>query len=61
MLELQGKIAKATTMDELDELRLPIVQAMENADDAELFHETQKLFIKRKNKIKRHGGRINDK
>lgn len=47
-------------MAELDALRVPIINAMGQEQDVEAFTATQSLFIHQKNKIKRHGGKIND-
>lgn len=44
-------------MAELDALRMPIVQAFKDASIAEC-NDTQNVFRKQKNKIKRHGGKI---
>lgn len=52
MNRLATHIDNAKTMADLDVLRPAIVQDKEN------FLENQKLFIKQKNKIKRHGGKI---
>lgn len=38
-------------MPELDNMRLKIIK--ETKDDVDLFRETQKAFVKRKNKLKR--------
>lgn len=57
MFELQEKIRQCKTMAELDELRLPIVKASKEASIAEC-NDTQNIFRKQKNKIKRHGGKI---
>lgn len=54
MNQLKESIMSCQTMDDLDSLRLPIVKDKENVI------ENQKLFIKQKNKIKRHGGQINE-
>lgn len=54
MSALPERINNAKTMEELDALRMECVQDRAN------FKSNQQLFIKRKNKIQRHGGRIND-
>lgn len=59
-MEIKKEITKAKNREQLDELRGPIVEAMKKENNIELFNDMQKLFIKQKNKIKRHGGRIND-
>lgn len=46
------------TMDDLDELRMPIVTGMKFRN-GENNKKVQKAFIDRKNKIIRHGGKIN--
>lgn len=45
-------IGNAKTMKDLDVLRLDI------AKDKDNFEENQRLFIKQKNKIRSHGGKI---
>lgn len=57
MFELQEKIRQCKTMAELDALRMPIVKASKDASIAEC-NDTQYVFRKQKNKIKRHGGKI---
>lgn len=52
MNPLKEQIQNATTMKELDELRVPVVLDVAN------FPENQKLFIKQRDKIRRHGGQI---
>lgn len=59
MFELQEKIRNCKTMAELDDLRLPIVKATKTAT-IDQCNETQQLFRKQKNKIKRHGGVIEE-
>lgn len=59
MFELQEKIRNCKTMAELDALRLPIVKASKGATLAEC-NDTQYVFRKQKNKIKRHGGVIKE-
>lgn len=49
MNELSEKIKNCTTQKELDILRFEIVKDKEN------FAENQKLFVKKKNSLKRQG------
>lgn len=60
MKDLQEKIKSCKTLLELDQLRSLIIQAMEKENNVQIFEETQALFLKQKNKIKRHGGILND-
>lgn len=51
------RVNNCNTMAELEELRMPIVSEFQkmSLDDIKTL---QKAFVKRKNKIKRHGGVI---
>ena len=49
MNELKDKIKKCETQKELDSLRIEVVRDMENV------MENQKIFIKKKNSLKRQG------
>lgn len=60
MKDLQEKIKSCKTLLELDQLRSLIIQAMEKENNVQIFEKTQALFLKQKNKIKRHGGILND-
>lgn len=50
-MDLLEEINSCNTMPELDNMRLKIIK--ETKDDVDLFRETQKAFVKRKNKLKR--------
>lgn len=58
-MELQEKIKACKTMAELDAMRMPIVLALKNATRTECI-DTQSVFRKQKNKIRRHGGSLNN-
>ncbi|WP_342505665.1 hypothetical protein [Sporosarcina sp. FSL K6-2383] len=54
MSTLPERIKNAKSMKDLDALRMDCVLDREN------FLSNQRLFIKQKNKIRRHGGQLND-
>lgn len=58
-MKLQEKIKACKTMVELDAMRMPIVLALKNATLTECI-DTQSVFRKQKNKIRRHGGSLNN-
>ena len=54
MNRMKEHIQNAKNQEEIDKLRGPILEDVDN------FLENQKLFKYQKNKIQRHGGQINE-
>ncbi len=52
--EIEKDIRRCKTKQELDEMRLPLVQYPKNGGTIEEFYKLQKLFRTQKNRIVRH-------